>query len=55
MRDQTDRILLQAATAGASLDDLAACAACAIETWRAQQPDPADATSSSAPRSAAPG
>ena len=40
MRDETDRILLEAAAAGASLDDLAAIAACAIETWRAQQPDP---------------
>jgi hypothetical protein len=40
MQDETDRILLQAAAAGASLDDLAAIAACAIETWRAQQPDP---------------
>jgi hypothetical protein len=40
MRDETDRILLEAASAGASLDDLAAIAACAIETWRAQQPDP---------------
>ena len=40
MRDDTDRILLQAAAAGASLDDLATIAACAIETWRAQQPDP---------------
>ncbi len=42
MRDETDRILLQAASAGASLDDLATIAACAIETWRAQQPDPDD-------------
>ena len=42
MRDQTDRILLQAASAGASLGDLATIAACAIETWRAQQPDPDD-------------
>src|SRR5579863_9434767 len=41
-RDETDRILLQAASAGASLDDLAAIAACAIETWRAQRPDPDD-------------
>src|SRR5579863_6620353 len=41
-RDETDRILLQAAAAGASLDDLAAIAACAIETWRAQRPDPDD-------------
>ena len=40
MRDETDRILLDAASAGASLDDLATIAACAIETWRAQQPDP---------------
>ena len=42
MRDETDRILLQAAAAGASLDDLAAIAACAIETWLAQQPGPDD-------------
>jgi len=39
MRAETDRILLDAVAAGASLDDLAAIAACAIETWRAQQPD----------------
>jgi hypothetical protein len=39
MRDETDRILLDAATAGASADDLAAIAACAIEAWRSQQPD----------------
>ena len=37
MREETDRILLEAAAAGASLDDLAALAACAIETWRARQ------------------
>jgi hypothetical protein len=42
MRDETDRILLEAAGAGASLDDLATVAACAIETWRAQQPDADD-------------
>jgi Domain of unknown function (DUF222) len=42
MRDETDRILLDAAAAGASLDDLATIAACAIETWRAQQPDADD-------------
>jgi hypothetical protein len=42
VRDETDRILLQAVSAGASLDDLAAIAACAIETWRAQQPDADD-------------
>jgi hypothetical protein len=40
MRTETDRILLQAAAAGASLDDLATIAACAIEKWRQQQPDP---------------
>ena len=39
MREETDRILLEAAAAGASLDDLTAIAAFAIETWRAQQPD----------------
>jgi hypothetical protein len=42
MRDETDRILLEAASAGASQDDLAMIAACAIETWRAQQPDTDD-------------
>ena len=42
MHDQTDRIVLQAAAVGASLDDLAMLAACAIETWRAQQPDPGE-------------
>ena len=40
MREETDRILLEAAAAGASLDDLATIAACAIESWRRQQPDP---------------
>jgi hypothetical protein len=40
MRTETDRILLEAASAGASLDDLATIAACAIERWRQQQPDP---------------
>ena len=40
VRDETDGILLEAASAGASLDDLATIAACAIEAWRAQQPDP---------------
>jgi len=42
MRAETDRILLDAAAAGASLDDLATIAACAIEKWRQQQPDPDD-------------
>jgi len=40
MRTETDRILLPAAAAGASMDDLATIAACAIEKWRQQQPDP---------------
>jgi hypothetical protein len=40
MRTETDRILLEAAAAGASLDDLAVIAGCAIERWRQQQPDP---------------
>ena len=40
MREETDKILLQAHAAGASLDDLATIAACAIEQWRQQQPDP---------------
>jgi hypothetical protein len=42
MREETDLILLQAASAGASLDDLTAIAAYAIEAWRAQQPDADD-------------
>src|SRR6201996_8073800 len=40
MRTETDRILLEAAAAGASLDDLATIAGCAIERWRQQQRDP---------------
>ncbi|HWD66501.1 MAG TPA: DUF222 domain-containing protein, partial [Caulobacteraceae bacterium] len=40
MRDETDRILIEAAVAGASLDDLATIAACAIMKWRQRQPDP---------------
>jgi len=40
MRAETDRILLEAAAAGASQDDLATIAGCAIERWRQQQPDP---------------
>ena len=42
MRDVTDKILLQAAAAGASLEDLATIAAAAIEQWRSAQPDPDD-------------
>ena len=42
MRAETDRILLDAAAAGASLEDLATIAGCAIEQWRQQRPDPDD-------------
>ena len=42
MRDETDRILLTAAAAGATLEDLATIAAAAIEQWRSQRPDPED-------------
>jgi hypothetical protein len=42
MRAGTDRILLDAAAASASLDDLATIAGCAIEQWRQQRPDPDD-------------
>ncbi len=40
LREVTDKILLQAAAAGASLEDLATIAAAAIEQWRSAQPDP---------------
>ena len=40
LRAATDKILAEAAAAGASLDDLAAIAAYAIEQWRSQNPDP---------------
>ncbi len=40
LRAETDRILLEAAAAGASVDDLDTIAACAVERWRQQQPDP---------------
>ncbi len=42
LRDETDKILLDAAAAGASLDDLATIAAYAIEKWRQQRPDEDD-------------
>ncbi len=42
LRAHTDRILLEAAAAGASVDDLATIAGCAIESWRRQQPDADD-------------
>jgi hypothetical protein len=40
LRDETDKILLDAVAAGVALDDLAVIAGCAIERWRQQQPDP---------------
>jgi hypothetical protein len=42
MRDETDKILLEAAAAGATLEDLATIAGLAIERWRSQRPDPDD-------------
>ena len=42
LRAETDRILVEAAVAGASLDDLATIAGLALEKWRSQQPDPDD-------------
>jgi Domain of unknown function (DUF222) len=39
LRDETDKILLDAAASGASLEDLATLAAYAIEQWRQQRPD----------------
>jgi hypothetical protein len=39
MRDETDKIIVTAAAAGASLDDLATIAGAAIEAWRSRQPD----------------
>ena len=40
MREETDKILLEAAAAGASLEDLATIAAAAIEQWRSRSPTP---------------
>jgi hypothetical protein len=42
LHEVTDKILLDAAAAGASLNDLATVAAAAIEQWRAQRPDTDD-------------
>jgi Domain of unknown function (DUF222)/HNH endonuclease len=42
LRAETGKILLNAAAAGASLDDLKMIAAAAWEQWRAQHPDPDD-------------
>ena len=40
LRAGADQILLEAAAAGASVDDLQVIAQTAVETWRARQPDP---------------
>jgi hypothetical protein len=42
MRAETDKILLEAAAAGASLEDLATIAGAAVEQWRSTRPDPED-------------
>ena len=42
LRGETDQILLAAAAAGATLEDLAALADCAVEQYLAQQPSPDD-------------
>jgi Domain of unknown function (DUF222) len=42
LQTQADQILLEAATAGAGLDDLKLLAQAAYEAWRAQEPDPDD-------------
>jgi hypothetical protein len=42
LRQQADRILLDAATAGADLNDLRVIAQAAYEAWRAQRPDDDD-------------
>jgi hypothetical protein len=39
LRGQTDKVLIDAAAAGACLDDLAAIAAYALQQWRSQHPD----------------
>ncbi len=40
LQTEADRILVDAATAGADLDDLKLLAQAAYEAWRAQEPDP---------------
>ena len=40
LQPEADQILLEAATAGADLDDLRLLAQAAYEAWRAQEPDP---------------
>ena len=40
LQSEADKILVEAATAGADLDDLKLLAQAAYEAWRAQEPDP---------------
>ena len=42
LQGEADQILLEAAAAGAGLDDLKLIAQAAYEAWRAQEPDPDD-------------
>src|SRR3984957_13624700 len=42
LQSEADKILVEAATAGADLDDLKLLAQAAYEAWRAQEPDPDD-------------
>jgi Domain of unknown function (DUF222) len=42
LQQEADQILVDAATAGADLDDLKLLAQAAYEAWRAQEPDPDD-------------
>ena len=42
LQSEADQILVDAATAGADLDDLKLLAQAAYEAWRAQEPDPDD-------------
>jgi Domain of unknown function (DUF222) len=42
LQQEADQILVDAATAGAGLDDLRLIAQAAYEAWRAQEPDPDD-------------
>src|SRR3984957_16230239 len=42
LQSEADQILVDAATAGADLDDLKIIAQAAYEAWRAQEPDPDD-------------
>jgi Domain of unknown function (DUF222) len=42
LQQEADQILVDAATAGADLDDLKLLAQAAYEAWRAQEPDPED-------------